>query len=155
MKRNTSRKHVTGSRIRRKATKTDIAPVALKTGKSSDQAFIPAVVEGDSNEAVISVEVNRNGEATHRRAATIPVKVKQVKAGSRLHRRKALPFETTLVKSVDTQPRWSDPITDTVIAGTYIAQGAITSFRQLATTALDVASSLLQTRKTAAFSPSE
>ncbi len=106
-------------RRRRNPIQVNVRPVALQAGDSGE-AVIPAVVKStsDSTDAIISVEVKR-GKSTRRRAAVIPIAVK--KRASRLENQRREQEQ----RSARDENRWSDPITDSFISATNVAQGLV------------------------------
>lgn len=118
-------------RRRRNPVQSNITPVVVQTG-DSPEAMIPATVKqtADSAEAVISVEVKR-GNRTRRRAAVIPVAVrKRVSRDSETeNKRREKPADA----------RWSDPVTDSVIFATEIAENLIHLAHDFGSTVLGTA----------------
>ncbi len=106
-------------RRRRNPIQVNVRPVALQAGDSGE-AIIPAVVKStpDSTDAIISVEVKR-GRLTRRRAAVIPIAVKKRASASEDQCREKEE------NSAHDKNRWSDPITDSVISITNVAQGLV------------------------------
>ncbi len=127
--------HTTRNRApRRRQALESVAPVAVQRGDSA-AVVIPATVNGDSDspKAVIAVEVKR-GNKVRKRAAVIPVAVRK--------RPKAVERAQTGKHGRSDETRWSDPITDSVLYGTRVAESFIGFAHQIGTTAIDTVEGL-------------
>ncbi len=120
-------------RPRRRQPELNVAPVAVRSGESS--VVIPATIKdhGDSNRAVISVEVKR-GNSVRKRAALIPVAVKK---------RPRIVDEREIRRR---QHEWAtqpfDPITDSVLYGTRVAESLVGLLHTVGAAAIDTAEGL-------------
>lgn len=106
-----------------------------------NQALIPAVVRETptSTEALIEVEV-KHGNKVRRRAAVIPISVRQLTARQQQERSEQRRSEERDKEWTRQHPvRWSDPLTDTIIFGTRVAETVVHFAHNFGVTAIGTA----------------